>query len=112
MEVVAGVQRGLPAPIREVAGALPVHYESLPGAEITADGFPSDILGLFEGPAHGEDQSGHPLPPHIVLYLENLWDHAEQDAAAFREEVRLTYLHEIGHYLGWNQGEVAARGLE
>jgi predicted Zn-dependent protease with MMP-like domain len=111
-EVVAGVQQRLPAELRDLARALPVLYERMPGAEIEAEGFPPDILGLFEGPAHGEEPSDHPLPARIVLYLENLWDYAERDPAAFRREVRLTYLHELGHYLGWDEDEVAARGLE
>jgi predicted Zn-dependent protease with MMP-like domain len=111
-EVVSRVQRRLPDEIREIARALPVHYEATPNEDVRAEGFPADILGLFEGPAHGEEPSDHPLPPHIVLYLENLWDYAEEDAAAFRDEVRLTYLHELGHYFGWDEDEVAARGLE
>jgi predicted Zn-dependent protease with MMP-like domain len=32
--------------------------------------------------------------------------------ATFRKEVRLTYLHELGHYLGWDEDQVAAHGLE
>jgi predicted Zn-dependent protease with MMP-like domain len=112
VEIVAGVQRKLPDEIREIARALPVLCESAPNAAVMAEGFPSDILGLFEGPAHGDEPSDHPLPPHIILYLENLWDYAEQDLGIFRDEVRLTYLHELGHYFGWDEDEVAARGLE
>ena len=47
-----------------------------------------------------------------MLYLNNLWDFAEGDEAVFKAEVRLTYLHELGHYLGWDEDEVAARGLD
>jgi predicted Zn-dependent protease with MMP-like domain len=112
VDIVAGVQRKLPVELREIARALPVHYERTPSPEIIAEGFPDDILGLFDGPAHGEEPGENPMPPRIILYLENLWDYAEADAAAFREEVRLTYLHELGHYLGWDEDEVAARGLE
>jgi predicted Zn-dependent protease with MMP-like domain len=80
---------------------------------VQADGFPDDLLGLFTGSTRVEEQTGgHPAPPQIFLYLDNLWDYAEEDIAAFREEVRLTYLHELGHYLGWNEDDLAARGLD
>lgn len=44
--------------------------------------------------------------------MENLWDFAEGDVETFRDETRLTYLHELGHYLGWDEDELAARGLD
>ena len=111
--VVAGVIRRLPAPLREPAAGVAVHFEPLPGDDVLAEGFTDDILGLFTGYAHGtelsEDQS---LPPQIMLYLENLWDFAEGDPAVFRDEVRLTYLHELGHFFGWDEDDLAARGLD
>jgi len=30
----------------------------------------------------------------------------------YREEVRVTYLHELGHYLGWDEDDLTARGLD
>ena len=112
-EIVNATLRPLPAPLRPIARALPVHYEALPDADVLADGFPDDILGLFSGDAHGTDLAhDQPSPPHIVLYLENLWDYAEEDRGIFRDEVRLTYLHELGHYFGWDEDEIAARGLD
>jgi predicted Zn-dependent protease with MMP-like domain len=30
----------------------------------------------------------------------------------FREEVRITFLHELGHYLGLNEEDISERGLE
>jgi predicted Zn-dependent protease with MMP-like domain len=111
-QAVARVQRELPADVREAASAVPVHCERVPDAGVLAGGFPPDLLGLFTGPARGEEGGTDPVPPQILLYLENLWDYAEEDVPAFREEVRLTYLHELGHYLGWGEDEVAARGLD
>lgn len=112
-EIVNVTQRALPAPLRPLARAVPVHYEALPDADVLADGFPDDILGLFSGDAHGTELAhDQPHPPQIVLYLENLWDYAEEDRAIFRDEVRLTYLHELGHYFGWDEDELTARGLD
>lgn len=110
---VGATQRRLPVEIRSLARDVPVHYEAAPAADVLAEGFEPDILGLFTGSAHGEELShDNPSPPQILLYLESLWDFAEEDVDAFREEVRLTYLHEFGHYLGWDEDEIAARGLD
>jgi predicted Zn-dependent protease with MMP-like domain len=112
-EVVAKVHRRMPPEVREAA-AVPVCYEPQPSPALLADGCEPDILGLFVGHEHGDELQGDdlPLPPQILLFLENLWDYAEGDEAVFRDEVRLTYLHELGHYLGWDEDEIAARGLE
>ncbi len=113
-QVVAAAQRRLPADVRAAAAAVPVCYEPRPNDAILAEGWEPDILGLFVGHEHGGElrDDPAPLPPQILLFLENLWDYAEGDGAIFRDEVRLTYLHELGHYLGWDEDEVARRGLE
>jgi predicted Zn-dependent protease with MMP-like domain len=110
---VSATQRSLPKELRPLARAVPVHYEALPDADVLADGFPDDILGLFSGDPHGTELiHDQPSPPHIVLYVENLWDYAEGDEGIFHDEVRLTYLHELGHYFGWDEDELTARGLD
>jgi predicted Zn-dependent protease with MMP-like domain len=112
-ETVAATQRRLPATVRGPALAVPVEFAALPDEALVEEGFEPDILGLFTGPAYGDDRGGDSLlPPHIFLYLDNLWDYAEGDVAVFQEEVRLTYLHELGHYLGWNEDDLSARGLD
>ncbi len=112
-DTVAAMQRRLPPEIRDVARRVPVHYEATPDADVIADGFEPDILGLFTGDSHGaEFANDNPAPPQILLYLENLWDYAGGDVREFREEVRLTYLHELGHYLGWDEDDLTARGLD
>lgn len=112
-DVVGATQRQLPADLRVLARGVPVHYEAKPSADVLADGFEPDILGLFTGNPYGSEfRHDDPAPPQILLYLENLWDFAEEDVQVFRDETRLTYLHELGHYFGWDEDEIAARGLD
>ena len=113
-EVVARAQRRLPPAVRAVAAAVPVCYEPMPNEAIQAEGWEPDILGLFIGDPHGAqvEAGAQGLPPQILLFLENLWHYAEGDESIYRDEVRLTYLHELGHYLGWDEEDVADRGLE
>lgn len=113
-QVVAAAQHRLPPPVRAVAERVPVCYEPRPNADILAEGWEPDILGLFVGHEHGAELRSDetPLPPQILLFLENIADYAEGDEEIYRDEVRLTYLHELGHYLGWDEDEVAERGLE
>ena len=112
-DTVGAAQRQLPPEIRPLARDVAVHYERAPAADVIAEGFPDDILGLFTGSPHGTELAhDNPAPPQILLYLENLWDFAEDDVEIFRDEVRLTYLHELGHFLGWGEDELTARGLD
>jgi predicted Zn-dependent protease with MMP-like domain len=101
----------LPKPLRAQAEKLPVTFERQPNADLQADGIEPDTLGLFTGPEFA-DEGNVPLPPQIILFLENLWYFAEGDEVVFREEVRTTFLHELGHYLGLDEDEIAGRGLE
>ncbi|HEY0966002.1 MAG TPA: metallopeptidase family protein [Opitutaceae bacterium] len=110
-QTVEATRRRLPADLRAPAGRLPVVCHDLPSPEILGDEFEPDILGMFVGhPLEAEGGDGS-VPPHILLFLDNLWDYAEADPETFREEVRITYLHELGHYFGWDEDELEARGL-
>ena len=100
----------LPAPLREEAKQLPVTFERTPNAELLEEGIEADTLGLFTGAEFAE--KGHiPALSRIILFLGNLWDYAEHDEKAFREEVRTTFLHELGHFLGLDEDELSERGL-
>ncbi|MCX8108097.1 MAG: metallopeptidase family protein [Verrucomicrobiae bacterium] len=106
--------RRLPKPLRTRAASIPVICEARPSRRLIADGYDPDLLGLFVGGAFGDDMVHGPpdLPAQILLFLENLWDVSEGDYGVFREEVRTTYLHELGHYLGLDEIELGERGLE
>ncbi|MGA2240635.1 MAG: metallopeptidase family protein [Verrucomicrobiota bacterium] len=108
---VAATLAALPKPLRARAKKLPVTFERRPNADLQADGIEPDTLGLFTG-AEFAEEGNVPIPPQIILFMENLWDFAEGDEVIFREEVRTTFLHELGHYLGLEEDEIAGRGLE
>jgi len=97
----------------EVAGELAhvsVFIEAAPNAEDLSHGVGSDWLGIFEGASH--THADFPDPPRIRIWVENLWTFCGGRERTFREEVRITLLHEIGHYLGLDEEDVADRGLE
>ena len=104
----------LPREMARQAADVPVVMLPRPTkAMVRDDGVDPDLLGLFVGPNCAEGvESGDPLPPEILLFLENLWDYAEGDEDLFREEVRVTYYHELGHYLGLEEDDLEDRGLE
>ena len=94
--------RPVPAGILAFSGFIP-----------TVDGWEPDLLGLFVGRPWADEESGAvDVPAQILLFLENLWDFSEGEEAVFREEVRTTYLHELGHYLGLDEDDLADRGLD
>jgi predicted Zn-dependent protease with MMP-like domain len=101
----------LPKPLRLRAERVPLIFERQPNTELQADGIEADTLGLFTG-AEFVEENDVPMPPQIILFLENIWEVAETNEKRFREEVRITFLHELGHYLGLDEDELTERGLE
>lgn len=112
-EVVGKTLQSMPPDLRRLASAVPVIFESYAGDDIIAQGFEDDILGLFVGEPVGREQDAdNPVPACIVLYVESIWDFCDGDLPYYRKELRLTFLHELGHYLGWDEDQVSAHGLE
>jgi predicted Zn-dependent protease with MMP-like domain len=101
----------LPEPLRMRTEKLPVTFERRPNAALQADGIEPDTLGLFTGPEFA-DEENVPMPPQIILFLENIWEFAESDEKTFREEVFTTFLHELGHYLGLDEEGLSDRELD
>jgi predicted Zn-dependent protease with MMP-like domain len=104
------IRSELPDSLRDALDGVATVLEEFPSPEHEADGVESDQLGLFEG--SDATDSASPQMPRIVLWLGNLWDMCEAEEDAYREEVRITFLHEVGHYLGLDEGDLTERGLE
>ncbi len=100
----------LPADLRTRAAALPVTYERVPNRALMDDGIEPDTLGLFVGGDFVHEEHV-PMPAQIILYLQNIWDMVEGDEDGFLDEVHITFIHELGHYLGLDEDELDERGL-
>jgi predicted Zn-dependent protease with MMP-like domain len=101
----------LPAPLRDEAKQLPITLERIPNKQLLEEGIEADTLGIFTG-AEFAEKGLIPMPSQIILFLENLWNYAENDEKAFREEIQTTFLHELGHFFGLDEEELFERGLE
>ena len=106
--------RSLPRALRERARQLPVTYEPYPNELLAAeDPAPEDLLGLLVGGDYAGSAFAE-LPSQIILFLENIWEMIADEGGGpheFRQEVRTTLLHELGHYLGLDEAELDDRGL-
>lgn len=103
----------LPAVVAGKARSVVTTIEPTPSEELAADGLEPDLLGLFVGRdlrAGVEDTDV--MPPQIFLFVTNLWQEAGRDWEEYRVEVRRTYLHELGHYLGLDEEDLFERDLE
>ena len=71
-----------------------------------------DLLGLYHGvplPERG-DMAGT-LPDTISIYWIPL-EESVPDPEELREEIRITVLHELGHYFGLDEDRIAELGYE
>lgn len=110
---VAALVQSLPRPLRKEAASIPVTCLPRPTEDLQREGLDPDTLGLFTGESFPDAySSAHDLPAQIMLFLVNLYEYAGREPARFREEVRKTYLHELGHYLGLDEDELVERDLD
>jgi len=116
----AAVERALeaiPESVRRYLANVPITVEDIPADHDLLDSdppLPPTILGLFRGAPYGQKLSSDPwshLPSSIVLYQRNL-ERASRDREELEEEIATTLVHEVGHFLGLDEDELWARGLD
>ena len=100
--VVEAALRELPRELQAPARAVPCLFQEWNEED-------PDLLGLYADFSPGEMSDGqrpdHPLPRRHRGLLPR------RKAADFEDEVRLTFLHELGHHFGWDEGDLEERGL-
>jgi predicted Zn-dependent protease with MMP-like domain len=89
--------------------------QPIPSSELLLDAeepLDPQLLGLFVGRSLLEssvEDSGM-LPNTMYLFQNNL-QRTSTTREELEEEIRITVLHEIGHHFGWDEEQLAQRGL-
>ena len=107
--------------VREALDSLPPKFRRrIRNVAVVVEDYPPGgqdpsnfLMGVFEGTPYTEQSffSTDDGPNRIVLYRKNIEARAEDVAEhegssveeIIREEVRLTVLHEVGHYFGLDE---------
>jgi predicted Zn-dependent protease with MMP-like domain len=102
--------------VRAALDELPPHIaEALQNVAVVVEdenAEDSDLLGLYHGvplPERG-DMAGA-LPDTISIYRVPL-EESFPDPDELREEIRITVLHELGHYFGLDEDRLAELGYD
>lgn len=111
-EVHAGVMKSLDPGLRARAEEVTIIIDDRPSRSELGPGEEDDLLGLYEGVSlkdrHIDDMEA--VADRITLFrlpLLNACDTIEE----LRNEVRITLIHELGHYFGFEEDELLSRGL-
>lgn len=103
---------GLPEFFQEKLQNLAVIVEDAPPPDVVEEFNDDRILGLYQGIPLPERSvwDDYPYPDVISIYQRNIEDATTSDEEIV-EEVRLTVMHEIGHYFGMDEDDLYKLGL-
>ena len=106
VELVREAMDSLPARFRQRIENVAVVVEDLPPAE-EARKRGGLLLGMFQGVPTTQKSVWNvmEMPSRVVLYQQNIEAVCRSDDD-IREQVRLTVLHELGHYFGMTEDQL------
>jgi predicted Zn-dependent protease with MMP-like domain len=102
-----------PDAIRTAVTEVPVLVQPKPSAAMAeqAPHITPEILGLFVGTPVGEKLRGGSGYGDVVLLFQRNLERAGSTRDEVAEEIRITLLHEYGHYLGFDEDAMEDLGL-
>jgi predicted Zn-dependent protease with MMP-like domain len=100
----------LPAQFKNALDNIDIVIEDFPPPELAGEKGSGPLLGLYEGIPLPERQMGEaPMPDKISIYRGEILRLGLRGKELV-EEIRLTVLHEIGHYFGLDDEEMTGLG--
>ncbi len=108
-QIAEAVLEQLPDELRAEAASVVLEVADAPTAEQDPEG--EGLLGLYEGVPLVERRPDDVYfqPDRITLFYRPLLEAAPTEAE-LRREIRITLVHELGHYFGYDEDELTARG--
>jgi predicted Zn-dependent protease with MMP-like domain len=112
-EVAEKALHELPEVARRLIENVPILIVDLPARDEVEHGLDPRLLGLFAGAGYAETSSvgGSPQLTQILLFRKNL-ERMAIDPEDLREQIRITLLHETGHFFGMSEHDLADVGLD
>lgn len=100
--------------LQERLGNVPVFLQPRPSQQLVAEGLDARSLGLFEGPNLADTtlSQADVAPTAITIFTHCLADAFGDDEEELLQQVRVTVLHEVGHYFCLEEEQLAEIGLD
>ncbi len=126
VRLVRQAYKDVPPRVKQALANVDISVEELPDPEVAGPGIfeagaskkgdleagdgNASLFGLYVGVPLPERQGGEPeLPDRIVIYRQPILQNCKNLADA-RKEIRITLLHEVGHYLGMDEEDLHRLG--
>ena len=112
------VERALasvPAPFSRALDEVAVLVEDEPSPAQRREnglGTTDDLYGLFEGVPRTEWAADWTMVPNTITLFQFALEEDFPDPAELEHEVRVTVLHELGHYLGIEEDRLHELGMD
>lgn len=104
----------LPEQFRQALDVVRVEIRDRPTRrQLKSVGLDEDelLLGLYEGiPLTERSVNDGPVLPDVIYLFQHDIEDVSDNAEQLQEEVRITLLHELGHYFGLDEDELDELG--
>jgi predicted Zn-dependent protease with MMP-like domain len=109
--IIGDVYASLPKDMRREADKIIILIEDHPACAGPEDD-DYDLLGLFEGvPLNERFMSETASSPDTITLFRNALADTCRTKTELKKEIRLTLIHELGHYFGYSEDDLVKLGL-
>ncbi len=114
--IVKRALRRVPAEIRQHLDNIVISVRKRPSMKMVREmGAPSDeyLFGIFEGiPLIERSVTSPPLFPDAILLFQEPLEAACETLEEIEEEIEITVVHEVAHFLGMSEERLAELGYD